>query len=114
MPTDTIDVTDTERTAARLLRAVWKQIDFDQVDTGRDMTSEFTSRAQAAANEPNLKRFLQTLARKMGVRGLTQDPDLLEALQTGNEAEVLDKTRNETMFLVLLMQEGGVDQEVLY
>jgi len=61
--------------AAAIGYAVFRQTDFDSIDTHRDLDDEFASRVGSAAHTNTVASFAQRLASKWGVRSLADHSD---------------------------------------
>ena len=96
------------RDAVRILRAVWKRIDWDSIDGNRRRTfqDEFASKVKSATHTNNLQRFIDNLCRKLGIRSL-KDTSVTEVVNKTDHYEMLTLLREETLFLILMMRQEG-------
>ena len=91
--------------AESTIYGVWSCIDWDKVDARRayGIWDEFASKIKASAlTTNNYERFVETLARKMGVRSLRYK-EINQVYEKDEETKlkILKLIRNETLQLVL-------------
>lgn len=69
------ETTDLEKIqdAATIAYAVFRQTDFDSIDSHRDLDDEFASRIGSSAHTSTVASFAQRLADKWGVRSLSDE-----------------------------------------
>ena len=91
--------------ARDLILEVWRSVDWDGVSGSRRMGiyDEFQAKVQSAAMTSSLGKFVERLARKMGVRSLnnTRADGILREC---DHATVLDLLRTETSMIVIMMR----------
>jgi len=58
---------------AEIADSVWRRIDFDEIDTTRDVSDEFVNAIEDAASVGTILDYPDELAREMDVRSLTED-----------------------------------------
>ena len=99
--------------AATVAYAVFRQTDFDSIDTHRDLDDEFASRIGTAAHTDSVASFAQRLADKWGVRSLAdQDGDVravIHQYDDGDSREFLRTVRNHKALVVLEMRAQYMD-----
>ena len=90
---------------AMLLLSIWHSKDWDKVSASRRMKiyDEFSSKILSSAHTSDMRRFLENLCRKWGIRSLP-DPYILEILNKYEDRKMLKSLREETTYLVLLMR----------
>lgn len=64
---------------------------------------EYTSKIKSASSMNSLKRFVERLCAKMGIRSISDTA--LTAILTEEREDVLSALREETQYVVLLMRE---------
>lgn len=92
--------------ARDLILAVWREIEWDKVSPMRRMRiyDELVSKVKSAAMTNTLESFIESLARKMGVR--TVSPyGLLETISASDKDAVLTLLRDETQIIIVMMRE---------
>jgi len=90
---------------AMLLLQVWHSINWDKISASRRMRiyDEFSSKILSASHTSDMKKFLESLCRKWGIRSLP-DPYIIEILNKYEDRDMLKSLREETIYLVLLMR----------
>lgn len=109
----TTDHTDLQmiQDAATVAYAVFRQTDFDSIDTHRDLDDEFASRVGSAAHTDSVASFAQRLADKWGVRSLADHHgDAREIIHryddgSGDARSFLRTVRNHKALVPLEMRE---------
>jgi hypothetical protein len=67
--------------------------------------SELSGKIKYAAATGTIEEFLSRLARRFGVRDLTNKHKILEHLDNVNNKELLRYIRNNTEFIIILVRE---------
>lgn len=115
----TTDQTDLEmiQDAATIAYAVFRQTDFDSIDTHRDLDDEFASRVGTAAHTDSVAAFSQRLADKWGVRSLADhDGDVRDTIHfyddgSGDARAFLRTVRNHKALVPLEMREQHMNTD---
>jgi hypothetical protein len=58
---------------AEIARSVWTEIDFDSIDSSRDLRDEFVNAIEDSASVGSILDYPDELAREMDVRSLSED-----------------------------------------
>lgn len=100
--------------AATIAYSVFRQTDFDSIDTHRDLDDEFASRIGTAAHTDTVASFAQRLADKWGVRSISDDGDVRDILHfyddgDGDARSFLRTVRNHKALVPLEMREQYMD-----
>jgi hypothetical protein len=100
----------------RILLPVWRGIDGGFKSKYRSsIWQQFEANIRSAAYTSNLARFLEVLARKMGVVFLSTDvAALAESITTADGESVLHKLRTETTLLALLVRARNEERKAEY
>jgi hypothetical protein len=113
--TQTTDL-DMIQDAATIAYAVFRQTDFDSIDSHRDLDDEFASRVGSAAHTDTVASFAQRLADKWGVRSLSDGDgevhNIIHRYDDGGDArEFLRTVRNHKALVPLEMREQHMSTE---
>jgi len=111
------ETTDLEmiQDAATIAYAVFRQTDFDSIDSHRDLDDEFSSRIGTAAHTDTVASFAQRLADKWGIRSLSDEGgDVHEIIHhyddgDGSAQRFLRTVRNHKALVPLEMREQHMD-----
>lgn len=84
---------------------IWYALDWDGIKGQRAMSiyDEFTNKLLVASRSSNKYQFLETLCRSWGIESITNQ-NVLKAIDTLTDYELMDTIRNESMYIVLKMR----------
>jgi len=80
-----------------VLADIYSRTNWRKINPSGSAYDFFNNKIKVAANESNIKKFIEVLTRKMGQQSISVNPEVIDNLEN-NKSSVLEKLREETVY----------------